>query len=801
MLSQAGDPYEVEADRVAEAVVSPGHDAGPRGYACGGEGSRPGCDESKPGPLLRKATGDVATSGNSVVHPALGSGRPLEPPVRDFMESRFSHDFGSVRVHTGPGPAAAAQSLDALAFTAGPDVVFAEGRYQPETADGRKLLAHELAHVVQQGEGAAAGPMPAVRRTIDAAHSTLTPAAVKPLTDQEIVEQLRLVRAQLATLAPTSLEYSTLQMNERLLQEEQVLRGVQQSAPAPGTEESDLDAQVARFKQAVLQTAVVRLTLNQQNLERWRAYLNSKLTPLQVQQESLGTTAADLEKTAAQTHASSTFNEWAGDPSARRRWVLEQQIQGRYRACTGCHLIVRADELDKIDPMGGDAALTPAQRLGAMAGIGAASVPQSPAQRAERRLSGMNAAIVHRAVLALRPTFEPLGPNGYKVIPEDTLSTFANASAKELLAAIDARIAQRESDCEELKARIRSGDVEYLDLAPILQDLLATAAPEVRDEIRDEIEAAGVRSIVVGVGVLAATLLSIVFPPLALAVAAFQIYQGYEQFQKGENYLLGTGANDVFTPEQQESAGGMMAGGIVNMGMGAVALGTSVAPVTDWAATSVLIKSDISIANGLATRSLSGPIPEVELLALRERGLFGRAAEGWLDLRGQTLLYRGQGALTEEILSPLAREKGLGASQNLYDTLKAQGLTDEQIAGYTAKWNYEPVPPFDTPPGMAPNQPLGGAGIPTSRLPSVSSRFAQGPTGVIYVLRVPKSFAIEVGPAGWGRMSVVEAENVIFHQVPNGYIIRTLDPALFPPLQADSPPGMGWSLIPFKEPP
>ena len=224
-----------------------------------------------------------------------------------------------------------------------------------------------------------------------------------------------------------------------------------------------------------------------------------------------------------------------------------------------------------------------------------------------------------------------------------------------MLAAIGAKIDLREADFESLKARIREGDVEYLDLVPILQDLLATAASDVREAIKDEIDAAGVRSLIVGAGVLAATLLSILFPPLILAVAAFQIYQGYEQFQKGESYLLGTGANDVFTPEQQEGAGGMMAGGIVNMGMGAVVLGTSVVPVTDWAATSVVIRSDIAIANRLATRALNGPVPEAELLALRERGLFGCAGEGWLDLRGQTLLYRGQAAPTEEILSPLAR--------------------------------------------------------------------------------------------------------------------------------------------------
>ena len=382
VLSQPGDPYEVEADRVAEAVVAPDADVGTGVASRGDPGSRPASEGSRLGPSLKIGEAG-ATNDAPGAELALGSGRPLERPVRDFMESRFFRDFDRVRVHTDTAAAVSAHSLGAMAFTTGRDIVFAEGRYRPATGEGRKLLAHELTHVLQHEEGTGAGPLPAVRRTIDAAHSSITPAAVKPLSNQEITEQIGLVRAQLATIAPTSPEFATLQTNERLLQEEQVLRGVEQKAPAAGTAESDLDQRVARFKQTVLQTAIVRLTLNQQNLERRRAFLTSKLTPLQVQQESLGTVAADLEQTAVRNQAYWTFNEWAGEPSARRRWVLEHQIKGQYRACTGCHLMLRADELDKIDPIGGLAALTPAQRLGGMAGIGPARIPTSPSERAE----------------------------------------------------------------------------------------------------------------------------------------------------------------------------------------------------------------------------------------------------------------------------------------------------------------------------------------------------------------------------------------------------------------------------------
>lgn len=66
------------------------------------------------------------------------------------MESRFGRDFGPVRVHTDPMAAGSTKAVDALAYTVGQDIVFGEGRYEPNTSEGRKLIAHELAHTIQQ---------------------------------------------------------------------------------------------------------------------------------------------------------------------------------------------------------------------------------------------------------------------------------------------------------------------------------------------------------------------------------------------------------------------------------------------------------------------------------------------------------------------------------------------------------------------------------------------------------------------------------------------------------------------------
>lgn len=93
-----------------------------------------------------------------IVHDVLRSpGRPLEPATRSFMESRFGHDFGKVRVHADAQAAESAQAVGALAYTVGSHVAFDHGRYAPGSGEGKELLAHELAHVVQQGPA----PVPA----------------------------------------------------------------------------------------------------------------------------------------------------------------------------------------------------------------------------------------------------------------------------------------------------------------------------------------------------------------------------------------------------------------------------------------------------------------------------------------------------------------------------------------------------------------------------------------------------------------------------------------------------------------
>ena len=89
-----------------------------------------------------------------IVHDVLrSSGHPLDTATRAFMEPRFGHDFGKVRVHTDARAAEAAASINALAFASGHRIAFSAGEYSPQTQAGRRLVAHELAHVVQQRSG------------------------------------------------------------------------------------------------------------------------------------------------------------------------------------------------------------------------------------------------------------------------------------------------------------------------------------------------------------------------------------------------------------------------------------------------------------------------------------------------------------------------------------------------------------------------------------------------------------------------------------------------------------------------
>jgi hypothetical protein len=173
------DARRADLDRRARAAAT-GRAAAEAGHtlrrkcACGGELAGAGeCEECrrKRTPLQRSAsTPEAAPDVPPVVHEVLGApGRPLDAAVRAFMEPRFGEDFARVRVHTDARASASAEAVSARAYTVGNAIAFRQGEFAPETREGRKLLAHELAHVTQQSGGLRRAPSLSVSSPADPA--------------------------------------------------------------------------------------------------------------------------------------------------------------------------------------------------------------------------------------------------------------------------------------------------------------------------------------------------------------------------------------------------------------------------------------------------------------------------------------------------------------------------------------------------------------------------------------------------------------------------------------------------------
>jgi len=146
-LGAVDDPLEREADRVAEAVVSGSAAPAAVQRKCAA------CEEEEEIQTKRSASAapEVSPQAASRIDSFRGGGEALSPAARSYFEPRFGRDLSAVRLHTGAEAATAAGEVQARAFTVGSDIAFGAGEYQPETPEGRKLLAHELTHTVQQG--------------------------------------------------------------------------------------------------------------------------------------------------------------------------------------------------------------------------------------------------------------------------------------------------------------------------------------------------------------------------------------------------------------------------------------------------------------------------------------------------------------------------------------------------------------------------------------------------------------------------------------------------------------------------
>ncbi len=167
-VSQPGDQYEQEADRVAEQVMRmqtpealdetrsklPDISRYARAVARQEEMEEETFSESNLLSLkeVSGASHDMSSELETRIESMRGGGHEMSTDLRAFFEPRFGRDFSNVRLHTDSGAGETAQQLNARAFTLGRDIAFAPGEYQPETPEGRRLMAHELTHVVQQSD-------------------------------------------------------------------------------------------------------------------------------------------------------------------------------------------------------------------------------------------------------------------------------------------------------------------------------------------------------------------------------------------------------------------------------------------------------------------------------------------------------------------------------------------------------------------------------------------------------------------------------------------------------------------------
>ncbi len=259
MVNQPGDVYEQEADQVAEVVMRravleipvPDNE-----------------NQAKSFPTYKQSTGSPARAASAIpgVPPVVqtvlssGGGRPLDSATCAFMEPRFGYDFSRVRVHVDDHAAESADALGASAYTLGQQVVFGRGQFDPVSATGRRLIAHELAHTIQQ-RGSNNEPLgkalASEREAEGAASQVLDSSAIPNLTPsglavacqlsgdiRQIDAEIWFVRQQLQVPGSPLREYFLARLQQLELRHKQLLSGGASHVSRP---QSELNKEAVRL--------------------------------------------------------------------------------------------------------------------------------------------------------------------------------------------------------------------------------------------------------------------------------------------------------------------------------------------------------------------------------------------------------------------------------------------------------------------------------------------------------------------------------------------------------------------------
>ena len=455
-----GDAQEREADTVADAFML-GKEA-----PCMGAGTCPRCRDEQP--AVRRSAPTGGRSAPRVAAPAgvLGRGQPLDAGVRRRMEGFLRADLGPVRVHTGEQAASSAAMLGALAYAVGDDIVFGAGQSPQES----RLLAHELAHVVQQRAGntvvrrkdraplakalavtrvllscadhAIVFETVAGRRSYRLSQCDLTEgeyAATVSVTDSKVEFHLgddvpEGVRFRFefeiaagqpnpATLFAGQRTVSVVATNQPL---SLVSRQQEEVSEAP-----ERAPEYERFKRLVRNAGKARMAANRQALEQWKLFLQRRLTAGQVENQVVAADARELLLTAEHKGTLAEFDQYARTQSPNVRDYQRGIITGEH--CPSCHAILRADEADRTTPdyeKRGKDWIAPAARLAAIADEESRNPSPRPSfltkEQEERSLPAAarvhsplysSATSVSTSLERIQPFLHPLGPMGYQVLP------------------------------------------------------------------------------------------------------------------------------------------------------------------------------------------------------------------------------------------------------------------------------------------------------------------------------------------------------------------------------------------------
>jgi uncharacterized protein DUF4157/uncharacterized protein DUF3626 len=629
------DPAEIEAERSAAAVLgASGLGPSPRRCACGGLVLGGGqCARCRAEELQRREPGGAPSGGVVQPTPAVDRalampGRPLDAGVRSQVEPHLGADFGAVRVHTGPAAGAAARSVGAEAFTSGTDVVFGEGKFAPETVDGRRLLAHELTHVRQQAGGErqiARQPLGGgswepeyedfKKRVFAMATSRLKE------NDAKLDEWRTFINSRFDDLELRA--QMTATESEGLIQKAYAGHRLEYIEPYFGAK----SPATRKFNEAVINHEInggCGACHAAQVVWRWNAEHYREF-------EDLPTTAQMLAKDA--------------DYAAFQRTMRGELPVANYVDATAfgtpaapaapLQFAPLAPTPTPATPTAPEAPATityPKPRSDLCGPLPAAEeMPTIPAASL-----GPNTALAVEAITRIHPVLQPLGPQGYRVLPAHIFTDLRDKSPAALRTMVMDKIAARQAGYRWHVNKIAAGDEEYYELCPIVDELLPTVSGTVQAVVHYEIDVHRFWQALLEFLQELMVFLMIVFPPSAFilgpTLAVLQVATGYQDVKQGSLEAAGIGAG-IYSPQVEEAAEGKVFGGWMKIVSGAIGLGTS-----GFAITSRMLSKPVPTAMATTPRMGSGrftPLADGSYMALHPQN------PNWVVMQEGSLLRAG----------------------------------------------------------------------------------------------------------------------------------------------------------------